>query len=71
LGSFTRPWRGGSRLHWKHNAQGSDGKIGNDFVEVKTLGHCSTTDKVQVKLSGNFSKLIVVKIDFAEDTRAA
>jgi hypothetical protein len=68
LGELYASMAWGVRLHWKHNAEGSDGKIGNDFVEVKTIGPLSTTDKVQVKLSGHFSKLIVVKIDFSEDT---
>jgi hypothetical protein len=44
-------------------AQGSDGKLGNDFVEVKTISPEKSDEKVQAKRSGNFSKLVVVKID--------
>lgn len=46
----------------KLNAPGSDGRIGNDFVEVKTISPFKQDDKVRVKRSGNFNKLYVVKI---------
>ncbi|QXT40817.1 hypothetical protein [Gymnodinialimonas ceratoperidinii] len=52
----------GVRLHNKPNAQGSDGKLDNDFVEIKTIAPNSTTNKVKVKLSGHFNKLLIVKI---------
>lgn len=52
----------GISLHRKENAIGSDGRRGKDHVEIKTIGPRSTTDRVQVKLSGNFNKLLVVKI---------
>jgi len=42
--------------------RGSDGMLGNDFVEVKTITPDKRNDKVQVKRAGNFGKLIVVKI---------
>ncbi len=42
--------------------RGSDGKLGNDFVEVKTITPDKHNDTVQVKRAGNFSKLVVVKI---------
>jgi hypothetical protein len=42
--------------------QGSDGMLGNDFVEVKTITPDKKNDTVQVKRTGNFSKLVVVKI---------
>jgi hypothetical protein len=42
--------------------QGSDGKLGNEFVEVKTITPDKRTDIVEVKLAGNFGKLVVVKI---------
>ncbi len=41
---------------------GSDGKLGNDFVEVKTISPEKNNEIVQVKRSGNFNKLLVVKI---------
>jgi len=52
----------GIKLH-KNYAQGSDGRLGNDFVEVKTITPFKKTDRVSVKLSGNFSKLFIVKIN--------
>lgn len=42
--------------------QGSDGKLGDDFVEIKTITPDKHNDVVQVKRAGNFSKLVVVKI---------
>jgi hypothetical protein len=44
-------------------APGSDGKIGNDFCEVKTITPMKSVDRVQVKRAGNFNKLLIVKID--------
>ena len=52
----------GIRRH-KPSAQGSDGKIGNDFVEVKTITPEKKKKKVHVKRAGNFGKLIVVRFD--------
>lgn len=52
----------GMRLH-KTYAQGSDGKIGNDFVEVKTITPFKSTDRVTLNLERNFNKVLVVKID--------
>jgi len=42
--------------------QGSDGKLGNDLVEIKTITPGKKNDTVQVKRAGNFVTLIVVKI---------
>lgn len=42
--------------------QGSDGKIGNDFVEVKTITPDKSNNTAKVKRAGNFGKLVVVKI---------
>jgi hypothetical protein len=42
--------------------QGSDGMIGKDFVEVKTITPDKRSNRVQVKRAGNFGKLVVVKI---------
>lgn len=47
----------------KPNAQGSDGRIGNDHVEVKTITPDNKHEKVMVKRKGNFSRLVLVKID--------
>ena len=46
----------------KLNTPGSDGTLGNDFIEVKTISPLKQDDKVQVKRKGNFNKLYVVKI---------
>jgi hypothetical protein len=43
-------------------AQGSDGRLGNDLVEIKTISPGKNSDVVFVKRSGNFSKLLIVKI---------
>lgn len=42
---------------------GSDGRIGNLIVEVKTISPGKRHQKVRVKRSGNFGALILVKID--------
>ncbi len=42
--------------------QGSDGMLGNDFVEVKTITPDKRSDGVRLKRTGNFGKLVVVKI---------
>lgn len=47
----------------KPYTQGSDGKIGNDFIEIKTISPEKTNDQVQVKRAGNFNKLLIVKIN--------
>ena len=46
----------------KPNTSGSDGRLGTDFVEVKTISPLKQDDKVRVKRQGNFNKLYVVKI---------
>lgn len=48
----------------RHNpmTRGSDGLLGNDFVEVKTITPDKRKDGVRLKRAGNFSKLVVVKI---------
>lgn len=52
----------GMKLH-RHHAQGSDGRRGNDFIEVKTIAPFSSSNSVQVKLSGHFSHLFVARVD--------
>ena len=46
----------------KPGAPGSDGRMGNDVVEIKTISPEKGCDKVMVKRSGNYNKLIVVRI---------
>lgn len=39
-----------------------NGRIGNDHVEVKTISPQKQKHKIQLKRSGNFNKVIVVRI---------
>ncbi|MAD65023.1 hypothetical protein [Haliea sp.] len=41
---------------------GSDGRMGNDWVEIKTISPEKGKGKVLVKRAGNFNKLLVVRI---------
>jgi hypothetical protein len=43
--------------------QGSDGRIMNDHVEVKTISPEKGIDQIKVKRAGNFNRLLIVKID--------
>lgn len=61
LGELYAEVKYGIRRH-KPKTPGSDGKLGNDFVEVKTISPEKSAHKVQVKRAGNFNKLLVVKI---------
>ncbi|KEI70778.1 hypothetical protein [Endozoicomonas elysicola] len=47
----------------KAHTKGSDGKLGNDFIEIKTISPEKNVDEVRVKRAGNFSKLLIVKIN--------
>jgi len=51
--------------------KGSDGRMGNDFVEIKTLSPEKSGGTVLVKRSGNFNKVCLVKIsaDFKFESR--
>ncbi len=51
--------------------QGSDGRIGNDFIEIKTISPEKGAQRVEVKRAGNFNKLLIVRIneDFEFDAR--
>ena len=50
-------------MRHKPHTRGSDGKLGNDFVEIKTISPEKVGGKVQVKRAGNFNKLLVIKIN--------
>lgn len=53
----------GIKLH-KNYAKGSDGRLGDDFVEIKTISPTNNKDKTLVRLEDrHFSKLLVVKIE--------
>jgi hypothetical protein len=70
LGELYAAARYGLRLH-RAKAQGSDGRVDNDFIEVKTIGPENATRKVWVKLTGNFNHLVIVRIapDFTIESR--
>lgn len=52
----------GLKLH-RNYAQGSDGRIGNDFVEVKTITPFKSDDVVTLNMARNFNKVLIVKIN--------
>lgn len=70
LGELYAEIRYAIKRHKPHTP-GSDGKLGNDFVEVKTISPEKGTAEVHVKRAGNFNKLVVVKIsdDFQFESR--
>ncbi|WP_201767067.1 DUF6998 domain-containing protein [Novipirellula maiorica] len=70
LGELYAEVKYGIKRH-KPKTPGSDGKLGNDFVEIKTISPEKKSQSVRVKLAGNFNKLLVVKItrDFAFESR--
>ena len=70
LGELYAEIKYGIKRHKPHT-KGSDGKLGNDFIEIKTISPEKNGDQVQVKRAGNFNKLLVVKIakDFTFEGR--
>ncbi len=60
----------GIKLH-RNYAMGSDGRLGNDFVEIKTLTPFKKKDSAILRLDRHFSKVLLVKIseDFAVSGR--
>ena len=70
LGELYAEIRYAIKRHRPHTP-GSDGKLGNDFIEVKTISPEKSTADVQVERAGNFNKLVVVKIshDFRFESR--
>ena len=61
LGELYGEAKYGIKRH-KPNTPGSDGRMGNDFVEIKTISPLKSSDTVIVKRAGNFNKLLIVKI---------
>jgi hypothetical protein len=61
LGELYAEIKFGIKRH-RIGAPGSDGRLGNDFIEIKTISPDKNSNKVLVKRSGNFSKLVVVRI---------
>lgn len=61
IGEMYAEAKFGIKRH-RPNTQGSDGKLGNDFVEVKTISPLKKKPKVRVKRAGNWNRLVIVKI---------
>lgn len=61
LGELYAEVKYGIKRHKPHT-KGSDGKLGNDFVEIKTISPEKDGGQVQVKRAGNFNKLLVIKV---------
>jgi len=70
LGELYAEIKYGVKRHLPYTA-GSDGRIGNDWIEVKTISPEKGTGSIAVKRAGNFNKLLVIKIDeeFQFDSR--
>lgn len=62
LGELYAEIRFGIKRH-RLRAAGSDGRLGNDFIEIKTIGPESRSGRVRIKRAGNFSKIVIVRID--------
>jgi len=62
LGELYAEIKFGLKRHRAHS-QGSDGKIGDDFIEVKTISPEKGKRTAHVKRAGNFNVLLIVKID--------
>jgi len=63
IGEHYASRRFGIELHQDPKVQGSDGRLGNAFVEVKTISPLRDSRNVRVKKAGNFGYLVIVKID--------
>jgi hypothetical protein len=46
----------------RRNAQGHDGRLGNDLVEIKTITPLKRKPFVRAKRAGNFSMIAVVRV---------
>ncbi len=61
LGELYAEMKYGIKRHKPHT-RGSGGKLGNDYIEIKTISPEKAGELVQVKRAGNFNKLLVIKI---------
>lgn len=61
LGELYAELKFGIQRHPAYRA-GSDGVLDGELVEIKTLSPGKLNDRVEVKSSGDFTKLIIVKI---------
>jgi hypothetical protein len=70
LGELYAELEYGIKRH-KPGTPGSDGRLGNNFVEIKTISPEKGAQRVHVRRKGNFNKLLVVKIshDFKFESR--
>lgn len=62
LGELYAEIKFGLKRH-QPGTQGSDGRIGNDWVEVKTISPEKGSTTAFVKRAGNFNKLLIVRIN--------
>lgn len=63
LGEHYAARRFGVELHEDPRAEGSDGRLRNKLVEIKTISPLRDSRHVRVKAAGNFGYLVIVKID--------
>lgn len=61
LGELYAELEYGIQRHKPHT-RGSDGKLGNDYIEIKTISPEKSDGLVKVKRAGNFNKLLMIKI---------
>ena len=61
LGELYGELKYGIKRH-RPMTQGSDGRLGNDHIEIKTISPEKNNERVEVNLTGNFNKLLIVKI---------
>ena len=69
LGELFAEINFGIKRH-RPGAAGSDGRLGNDFIEIKTITPIKASDNVSVKRQGHFNKLLVIKISDRFDFEA-
>ena len=62
IGELFAEIRYGIKRH-RPGTEGSDGRIGNDWVEIKTISPEKGNNRIRVKRAGNFNKLLIVKIN--------
>ena len=62
IGELFAEIRYGIKRH-RPGTEGSDGRIGNDWVEIKTISPEKGNNRITVKRAGNFNKLLIVKIN--------
>ena len=50
-------------------AEGADGRLGDDHIEIKTISPLSGKETKTVRRAGNWNRLLLVKIDSCFDVR--